>query len=104
MSNAHHSTQDSLCLPTLELLSSPTITIDRKKSLDVISNYIHKADKSKTRRLLNLVYSLVFGFFSTHYMSPSFRHRNIMGAVLALSAYLASTKIFHRKEADEQDV
>ena len=75
---------------------SPSRLNTRKTSLDIIGNYIRRAEKSKTRRVMNLLYSLGFGYFSTHYMPSNFKYRQIVGILLAVLAYLISTRIFSK--------
>jgi uncharacterized membrane protein YkvI len=45
---------------------------------------------------MNVFYSLVFGYFSSHYLAPKNKHKHIVAIIIALIAFLISRKGFSK--------
>lgn len=73
-----------------------SLPLTRPETVDFINQLIEKNTHSKTKKILNLVYSLMFGLIASKYI-PSKYPKTVM-SVIALLMYIIGRKIGNRDD------
>jgi uncharacterized membrane protein YccF (DUF307 family) len=87
----------------IEALPEPPSIKARKISYDIFGEQLNKVEKSKLRRLLNIIYSIVVGLVVGKFFKGRTKYHFIIGIFVALGTFKIANRILHIDEDKNDD-
>ena len=83
--------------------NSPSFSLKsvNPETVEFINQLIHKNTHSKTKKVMNLVYSVMFGLIASKYLPT--KYPKMVMAALALLMYVVGRKIGGKYEGGEEE-
>jgi hypothetical protein len=80
---------------SINLSIKSTDVLLSQESMDILLSSLERVKRSKSRRLLNIVYSLIVGVLSSSLTKRLTKAHRMLGVVVALLSFLYSRQINH---------
>lgn len=73
------------------------------EEVDIFEHHLNSYDRSKTVKVLNMIYSLIVGILSAKTTKKFFKYHRVLGIILACLSYFASRKFLKINSEDPED-